>query len=180
MRKVILQIYTSLDGFVCGPNDEMDWIFKVADDVTGSHADKLLNEVDVILLGRGMSKGFLDYWPKDTSDFAKKINALPKIVFSKTLKEMDYPDVTVSNDISGEIAKLKSQPGKNIILYGGAEMAQTFSNLGLIDEYHIMIAPVLIGEGKPLFKGGKQMQELKLVETKTGSRGVVVLHYEKA
>lgn len=177
MRKVILQMYTSIDGFVAGPNGELDWMFANVGTESGSPAEELLDSSDLILLGRGMAKGFLDYWPNDKTEFAAKINSLPKIVFSKTIKEMPYPDVTVVSDIEKEIKEQKSKEGKNLILYGGCGLVTSFAKLGLIDEYYLMTVPVILGNGLHLFKG-IDMKVLKLVKSKASPSGVIVNHYE--
>lgn len=177
MRKVILQMYTSLDGFVAGPNHEMDWIFSNIGNETDSPAMGLLDSSDVILLGRGMAKGFLDYWPNDKTEFADKINALPKIVFSQTINEMPYEKVTVASNIEEEIKKQKSLPGKNLILYGGCGLVTSFAKLGLIDEYHLMIVPVILGKGLHLFDGCDRIN-LKLISSKVSSTGIIINHYE--
>lgn len=170
-------MYTSLDGFVAGPNHEMDWIFSNVGDESDSPAARLLDSSDVILLGRGMAQGFLDYWPNDKTEFADKINALPKIVFSKSVKEMPYENVTVANDIGEEIKKQKSQSGKNLMLYGGCGLATSFAKLGLIDEYHLMTVPVILGKGLHLFDGCDRIN-LKLISTKASSTGIIINHYE--
>jgi dihydrofolate reductase len=177
MRKVILQMYTSIDGYVAGPNGELDWMFANIGGESESPADELLNSSDLILLGRGMAKGFLDYWPNDKTEFGAKINTLPKIVFSKTITSMDYPNVTVVADIVEEIKNQKSQEGKNLILYGGCGLVTSFAKLGLIDEYHLMTIPVILGSGLHLFEGVKQI-DLKLVSSKVSSTGIIVNHYE--
>lgn len=178
MRKVVLQMYTSIDGFVAGPNGELDWMFANIGTESESPAEELLDSSDLILLGRGMAKGFLDYWPNDKTEFAAKINALSKIVFSKTVKYMDYPDVTIASDIPKKIEEEKSKPGKNLILYGGCGLVTSFAKLGLIDEYYLMTVPVILGNGLHLFEG-IDMKVLKLVNSKASRSGVVVNHYEK-
>jgi dihydrofolate reductase len=188
MRKVILQMYVTLDGFIAGPNGEMDWIFSAAGEESGKAADQLLDSVDVILLGRVMSKEFLDYWPeaeknpaldKSLVSFAKKINARPKIIFSKTMDTITWPNVrVVKAHIAEEIAKMKEEPGKNLILYGGAGLAQTFMNLDLIDDYHLFVAPIALGKGLSLFDGLKNRLPLKLVDSKTTKSGVSINHYQ--
>ena len=135
----------SLDGYVAGPAGEMDRIFTHSNEVSGGYVHTLLNQSDVIFLGRKMAKEFLNYRPKETHPFAERINALPKVVFSKTRDTAERENVTVSKDISATVAELKQQPGKNLILYGGAHLAQSFMNLGLIDEYHLLIIPIILG-----------------------------------
>ena len=179
MRKVILQMWMTLDGLVAGPNGDLDWIFSgPSDKTTQDYAYDLLNKSDQILLGRGMSKEFLDYWPKDKTEFGAIINKLPKIVFSKTPHKVEWPNVTIAKDIASEISRLKSQPGKNLILYGGAGLVQSFINLKLIDEYHLMVAPIILGKGLPLFANMHSSTKLNLVKTTNSKSGAVILHYE--
>jgi dihydrofolate reductase len=177
MRKVLLQLYVSLDGYISGPNKEQEWIFEYADETCSQYADELLNSSDIILLGRILSKVFLDYWPTDSTEFGQKINRLPKIIFSKNLTTVEWLDVRIVRDIEKEIRELKNQPGKNLILYGGASIAQTFMKLGLIDEYHLFVVPVLLGSGLSLFKNVGGTIKLKLVKTTTSKSGVVIFHY---
>ena len=180
MRKVILQMYTSIDGFVAGPNGELDWMFENTGTESESPADRLLDSSDLILLGRGMAKGFLDYWPNDKSEFGAKINALPKVIFSRTMKETDleWDNVTIAGDIKEKIEEEQGKPGKNLILYGGCKLVTSFAKLGLIDEYYLMTVPVILGKGLHLFEG-IDMKVIKLVESKASPAGVIVNHYEK-
>lgn len=171
-------MYTSIDGFVAGPNGELDWMFANVGNESESPADELLNSSDLILLGRGMAKGFLDYWPNDKTEFGARINALSKIVFSKTISSMEYPNVTVVPDIEEEIKKQKTKEGRNLILYGGCGLVTSFAKLGLIDEYYLMTVPVILGNGLHLFEG-IDMKVLKLVKSKAAPSGVIVNHYEK-
>jgi dihydrofolate reductase len=153
----------SLDGFVADQSGKNDWIFSIDEEDCIKYANNLIDSVDLILLGRVLSKEFLDYWPTDFTELGQKINRLPKIIFSKTLKAVDWPNVKIINEnIAEEIALLKDQPGKNIILYGGVGMAQTFMNLDLIDEYHFMVVPVVLANGLPLFGNIHKTQKLKL------------------
>jgi dihydrofolate reductase len=168
----------TLDGFVADQNGKMDWIFSSSTQTTRDYIDDLLNKADHILLGRGMSAGFLDYWPTDKTEFGAKINRLPSTVFSKTLDKVEWPNVTVAKDIASEIARLKSEPGKNLILYGGASLVQSFINLNLIDEYHLLVGPLILGKGLSLFANIQSERKLNLVKTTTSETGVVVFHYE--
>jgi len=178
MRKVILQMSMTLDGYVAGPKGEMDWVFSSSTQTTRDYIDDLLKGSDHILLGKGMAPGFLDYWPKDKTVLGEKINKLPKTIFSKTLDKVEWPDVTVAKDIASEISRLKSEPGKNLILYGGAGLVQSFINLNLIDEYHLLMVPIILGKGLPLFANIQSERKLNLVKTTTSETGVVVFHYE--
>jgi len=179
MRKVILQMNISMDGYVAGPNGEMDWIFENSGEQGYELAQKLLADSDLILIGRGMSKEFLDYWPQQTSDFAKRINSLPKVIFSRTMQESEavWENVTIARDIKEKIEEEKSKPGKNIILYGGCGLATSFAKLGVIDEYYLSSIPVILGGGKHLF-GGIDMKVLKLIESIPTPSGEIINHYE--
>lgn len=177
MRKVIFQINVSLDGFITGPDGAMDWF--VWDDELSKRATDILDSGDIILLGRVLADEFLRYWPNDTTEFAGKINRLPKIVFSTTLDKVEYPNVTlVKENVAEEVMKLKQQPGKNIVLYGGAGLAQTFMRLNLIDEYHLFVNPVILGSGLHLYMGLDEKLNLKLIHSKTTPSGVTILCYE--
>ncbi len=179
MGKVILQICTSLDGFITDQKGELDWIFKTSNEETNKYVVDLLDSSQVILLGRIMSREFLDYWPTHPDEIGERINKLPKIIFSKTLSTVEWPNVTVvSENITEEINRLKQTHEKNLILYGGANIVQTFVNLDLIDEYHLLIPPIILGNGLPLFKGLKDHHNLKLIKSQTTSMGVVILNYE--
>ena len=174
-------MYTSMDGYVAGPNGELDWMFENIGTESESPAEKLLvGASDLILLGRGMSKEFLDYWPKDTSDFAAEINRLPKVIFSRTMKEseLEWENVTIASNIEEKIREEKGKPGKNLILYGGCGLVTSFAKLDLIDEYYLMTVPVILGEGKHLFEGVNK-KVLKLVESKAAPSGVIINHYTK-
>lgn len=176
MRKVILQMMVSLDGFIEGPNRELDW--HVWGEEMEKQAHETLDSVDAILLGRVAYQLFADYWPKAKDSIAPKLNQLPKIVFSKTLKKVEWKNSGLfKEDIAEEISKAKRAPGRDLILYGGADIASTFMQLGLIDEYRIIVNPVILGSGKPLFKNGNGRMNLELFKTRTFKCGNVMLYY---
>ena len=177
MRKVILQMNMSLDGMIAGPNGEMDWM--LWNDELDKFAEEILDSSDTILLGRKTAKEFLDYWPEDKSEFARKINEYPKIVFSKTMTSIESKSTNVSiinDNILEEVTKMKEQPGKNIVLYGGAGIVQSLAKLDLIDEYRLVLNPVVLGSGTPLFKNDKF--KMKLLKTEMTKIGCVILYYE--
>lgn len=179
MRKVILQMNTSIDGYVAKQDGNIDWIFENSGEEGFKLAEKLLEGSDLILIGRGMSKEFLDYWPKQTSDFANRINSLPKVIFSRTMKESDlvWENVTIAKDIEEKIKEEKGKPGKNIILYGGCGLATSFAKLGVIDEYYLPTVPVILGGGMHLFEG-VDMKVLKLIESTPTPSGEIINHYQ--
>jgi dihydrofolate reductase len=189
MRKVILAMQVTLDGFIEGPNGELDWAMK-EDEETWKDVFELQRSADTLLLGRVMYPDFEKYWlsvPKNSSstkneiEYARLADKMQKIVFSRTLQKAEGKTTRIIRDhIAEEIQKMKQQPGKDLVLLGGAGLASTFMNLGLIDEYHLIVNPLVLGGGKPLFRDVKERHKLKLLNTKTFKSGKVVLHYSKA
>jgi dihydrofolate reductase len=177
MRKVIVSILVSLDGSFEGPNKELDW--HVWDNEMEKYMGDFLNTVDAILLGRVAYQLLADYWPTSTENLAPRLNNLPKIVFSKTLQKVEWKNSRlIKENIKEEILKIKQQPGKDMVILGSASIVQTFTNLGLIDEYRLLLHPVALGSGKPLFKDINDMLNLKLLKTKTYKNGVVSFDYQ--
>jgi dihydrofolate reductase len=179
MGNLIVSNLMSLDGFFEGPNHELDWF--VLDEDFFAYSRALLREADTIIFGRVTYEHMAGYWPTAPKDeIADGMNSLPKIVFSKTLEKVEWDNSRlVRGDAAEEIAKLKRQPGTNIIL-GSATLASSLLQEGLVDEYRVILNPVLIGSGNPLFKGIKQKLRLKLQTTKLLGSGTIVLYYQKA
>jgi dihydrofolate reductase len=186
MRKVILSNSVTLDGFFEGPNKELDW--HIVDEEINKYANDLLNNVDALLFGRVTYQLMADYWPaaatnpstsKSDLEIADKMNNLPKIVFSKTLQEVKWNNSRlVKENLAEEISKMKQQPGKDMVIFGIGSIVSSFMQHGLIDEYRIIVNPVVLGNGKPLFKEINDKQNLKLLKTRAFSSGVVILYYE--
>ena len=186
MRKVILNMMVSLDGFMEGPDKELDW--HVVDDEFNEYGISVLNAVDTILFGRVTYQFFENYWPAAAKDpgtskidleIAEKINNINKIVFSTTLKDVEWENSKLlKNVIPDEINKLKQESGKDMVIFGGAGIAQSFINLNLIDEYRIIVNPVVLGKGKTLFENINKKFKLKLMKTKVFNSGVVILYYQ--
>lgn len=180
MRRVIVSNVASLDGFFEGPDKRLDWF--VADEEFFAYAKEMLRDADTLLFGRATYQHMANYWPTAPADeIADKMNNLPKIVFSKTLQQADWNNSRlVRNNIQEEVSKLRSQPGKDLVALGSAMLASYLLQLGLVDEYRVILTPVLLGKGTPLFKDITEKIRLKLVSaTKFGS-GVVLLRYHKA
>lgn len=183
-RKIIATEFYTLDGLMSDPKDEMEWVLSTFSEDLGKYEDELYDQSDTLILGRVTYKIFESFWPTAEEDptngeMAKKINRAAKIVFSKSLKEVSWRNSKILNDINPEeINKLKKQNGKDILIVGSAEIVKQFTNLGLIDEYHFIVHPVILSEGKPLFKNLKAQVNLKLKEMKQFSNGVVGLFYE--
>lgn len=179
MRKVFWQMMVSLDGFMEGPNRELDW--HVADEDFNRYVADMLSSIDAILLGRVTYQLFADYWPSSNDPEAHAMNELPKIVFSRTLEKVEWKNSRLAKvDVAEEVARLKRQPGKDIALFGSADLASTFMRLGLIDEYRILVNPIVLGDGRPMFKNIKDRTALKLLNTQTLGSGVVILNYQPA
>ncbi len=182
MRKIILSNLVSLDGYFEGPNREIDC--HNVDEEFNEYAIDFLNSVDTLLFGRVTYQLMASYWPTPTAIandpiVAEKMNSLPKIVFSRTLEKVEWKNTRlVKEAIAEEISKLKQQPGKDSAIFGSSDLALTFIQHGLIDEYRIIVNPVVLGNGKPLFKGIKDRLNLKLLKTKVFRSGNVCLYYE--
>ena len=186
MRKIKLQIQLSLDGFVCGAGGEMDWLVPDWDDVVKNYVAELTNSADTFLMGRATGEGMAVYWPTVQSNpeskeeekwMAEKLNRSPKIVFSRTVTYINWTNVRVANDIVEEVKELKREPGKDIILYGGAGIVSSFISENLIDEYNLFVNPAIIGRGKTIFSDVRETMYLKLVNAVTSKTGIVILQY---
>jgi dihydrofolate reductase len=192
MRKVILQEFVTLDGLAAGPNDSTDFVPSSTrgDHSLGQEQLRLMDSIDTILLGRVTYQMFSQYWPKVTSGedkvFADKLNAIPKVVFSETLDRAPWGDwnnaKVIRKDAAEEVAKLKQQSGKDMIMWGSISTAQSLMDEQLVDEYRLMVCPVVLGKGRSLFREKVDTGEMKLLEVKTFDRGAVQLRYrsEKA
>jgi dihydrofolate reductase len=188
MRKIIVTMWVTLDGFIAGPNNEMDFVGEVYDEAMGKYEDDLVSAADTLLLGRVTYESFAGSWPyvpdrpgADPGEvaYARKLNAMRKIVFSRTLPRVEWNNSTLEREIvPSEIEKLKREQGRNMVIYGSASVVQELTNYGLIDEYQILVHPFILGDGKPLFKNIKQKVNLKLVNTEARPSGVVVLTYQ--
>ncbi len=179
MRKVIAAEFVSLDGYVAGPDGEMNWGPASID------PDDLKPEWDTILLGRVTYQLWLNFWPTTplgTNPQADFINKAPKVVFSRTLTTAPWGKwnsaQVVKERIPEAIQKLRLEQGGNMAILESANLVQSFVNLGLIDEYLLMVFPVIMGVGKPLFTGIAQRRNLKLVEATTTRGGIVTLRYQ--
>jgi dihydrofolate reductase len=178
MRKVILTMSMSLDGFVApakgapdhrsGPDDpelkriKLDWLGQL-----GTHA-----------MGRVTYTEMAAHWPSSTDAYAAPMNDLPKVVFSKTLERADWGDSRVARgDIAEELAAMRQEPGGDIVAWGGASFAQELSRQRLVDEYRLVINPTALGNGLPLFKDLPEPVELQLVEARTFASGAALHFY---
>ena len=180
MRKVIYSMSLSLDGFIAGPNGEIDW--SAPDEELHRFHNERVRATGVQLCGRRLYE-VMTYW--DTAEenlelsdyeleFARIWKDLPKIVFSKTLEEVGPNARLAEGDVVEEVARLKEQPGKDLAV-GGAGLASTLIRQGLVDEYHLFFNPVVLGAGTPYFPSLDERIDLELVETRTFASRVVYL-----
>ncbi|MCB0397555.1 MAG: dihydrofolate reductase family protein [Flavobacteriales bacterium] len=184
MRKLKLQIQTTIDGYVAGPNGEQDWMTWNPDDQFVQFIASMIGSSDTLLLGRKMTNDFVTHWEKMARDnpnhpFANKMVDIPKVVFTKTLDTSPWINTTLAKgDLADEITALKNQPGKDIIVYGGAGFASSLIKEGLIDEYHLIMNPVAIGNGLGIFKSLNVKQNFTPVQSKLYPGGKVILSYK--
>ena len=182
MRKVILLVMMTLDGFFDGSGEgleKIDWHH--ADEEWEDYSVEILSGADTLLFGRKTYEGFAAFWPSQEGEVARLLNKIEKIVFSTTLTEATWQHTRLVRDYVPEtIAEVKAQPGKPIIVFGSADFAATLTQHGLIDEYRIAINPVVLGEGMPLFKPQVGHCELRLLGTRVFTSGIVELRYTPA
>ncbi|MFP9097853.1 dihydrofolate reductase family protein [Flavobacterium sp. RHBU_24] len=185
MRKVKLQMQVSIDSFVAGPNGEMDWVeWNWGDDIN-AYVGAITEPVSTIIIGRKLAEGFIPYW-KDAAEKdepikgAEKLNATPKVVFTKTLESNPWENtILAKGPLEDEIAKLKAEEGGDIIAYGGGTFVSSLIKAGLIDEYYLLVNPTIIGKGMPVFEEVTEKKPLKLIESKAFDCGITALHYTK-
>ena len=178
MRKIIVTEYLTLDGVFEEPGH---WSFDFWSEEAAQYKHDELFSSDAQLLGRVTYEGFAQAWPtmEGTGDFGELMNSMPKYVVSTTLKNAAWNNTTIlSNNVVEEITKLKEQSGQHILVAGSGKLVQTLMHHDLVDEYRLMVYPLILGIGKRLFPEGAAALKLQLVETKPFRSGVVVLTYQ--
>jgi len=180
VKKIISQLLVSLDGYVEGPNRELDW--HLVDDEFNAYAAKMLRQSDVLIMGRKTYELMAGYWPTaadDHSGVKELMNRTPKLVFSRTLTSVAWENSRLAaGSIAAEVARLKNVPGDGLLPVGGGSLAASFLDLGLIDELRIILTPVLIGGGTTLLDGITKRHPLRLLSTRQFDSGNVVMIYE--
>lgn len=181
MRKLIMWNLITLDGYFEG---KKNWDLSFHEVVWGKELENFsleqLNSADYLVFGRVTYEGMAAYWTKEEGEIADLMNKLPKLVFSKTLKAVEWNNSTlIKENASSEISKLKTQGDKDMYVFGSADLSETFINDNLFDEYRIVIAPVILGSGRPLFRQGISSKNLSLVSTQKLSTGGVILKFTK-
>ncbi|MDW4907646.1 dihydrofolate reductase family protein [Streptomyces sp. ADMS] len=185
MRKVILMMSISLDGYFEGPNREIDW--HMVDEELHRYFNRKTRAMGAFLSGRLTHQLMADFWPTADSDpdstapmveFAGIWRDMPKYVYSRTLEHADWNTTIVREVVPADIRALKEQPGGDLAV-SGAELAAEFMRHDLVDEFHLCVHPVLIGRGRPLFPEVDRLTRLRLTESRTFGNGVVLLRYER-
>jgi dihydrofolate reductase len=182
MRKLKLQVQMSIDGYMAGPEGEMDWLEWDWDDDLKNYVIEITNPVDCILLGRKLAQGFIDTWarlaedPDSTVNGASKMNGTPKIVFTKTIFKAEWERTKLeAGDVVEEVKKLKDSEGGDMIVYGGGTLVRSLIEAGLIDELHLFVNPTALGKGIPIFG---ELKKMRLLTSKQFDCGIIVSCYE--
>ncbi|MEW2356244.1 dihydrofolate reductase family protein [Spirillospora sp. NPDC029432] len=183
MRKFKLQVQTTIDGYMGGPNGEMDWLTVPWTDDMNAYVDALTESVDTIVLGRKLAEGFIPAWESgpegETQESIDWMNDTPRVVISNSLTESPWRNAVVAGgDLAESIGGLKSGPGGDIITYGGGTLVRALIAEGLLDELHLFVNPTAIGAGIPVFPGTGGNRRFRLVSSRTFDCGILGLHYE--
>ena len=188
MRKIVVSEFLTLDGVMEDPggaekSKHGGWSFQFWSEESEKFKLDELYASGALLLGRVTYQGFAKAWPsmKDEEGFADRMNGLPKYVVSRTLEEVEWNNSRlIKGNLAEEVAKLKQEQGQDILIFGSGDLVHSLMQSDLIDEYRLMVFPVVLGSGKRLFRDGRDKKDLRLAYAKTFSSGVVVLSYEPA
>ncbi|MHA4808092.1 dihydrofolate reductase family protein [Flavitalea flava] len=190
MRKIIVSMNITLDGFMADTHSGLDWHFQSWNQEMAGYAYEQLRTMDTIILGRLTYQAMAAYWPSAARhqagtcreiEFAHMMNNYTKLVFSNTLDILEWKNARlVKGDISREMSRLGKEPGKDMVIFGSGSIVKTFHRLGLIDEFRLLVHPVILGHGKPLFKDILDKEDLFFLQTRKMDSGVVVLSYQPA
>ncbi len=181
MRKVIVSNLVSLDGFMAGPNGEIDWF--VVDKEFDAYARELFDGVDTLLFGRVTYQLMAGFWPTPAAAaedpfITERMNSLAKVVFSTTLETAEWANTRlVRENPVEEVSRLQRQAGGDMMIFGSGTLVSALAPPGLIDEYRIVVNPVVLGSGKPLFREIREKIDLQLLKTRTLACGDVILYY---
>ena len=186
MRQIVAAEYLSLDGVAEDPGrigafEHRGWIIPYYDDEFASYMSDQLFAADALLLGRTTYEGFVSVWPGRSGDpIADRMNSLPKLVVSTTLKPpLEWSATLIEGEVADEVRKLKQQTGRNILIYGSGTLVHALMQLDLIDTFQIMLVPVALGSGERLFRDGRDPTTLSLTGVTTTGAGVVMLTYQR-
>lgn len=188
MRKLIYSAWITLDGYVDGPNGEMDWIR--GDEEMSRYETGLVSDADTLMLGRQTYLDFAGYWPATAKNpdapaweqaYGQKVDQLHKVVVSRTLKDTIWKEASILAELSTDaVADLKAGPGKNIVMYGSVGVLQQLAKMGLVDEYHLLVHPLLVGGGRRLFERIDERVDLERVEVAPFPSGATLMVYRQS
>jgi class 3 adenylate cyclase/dihydrofolate reductase len=187
--KLVVTSFLTVDGVFEAPGGEEHrdgknaWALRAQDEELQQFNRQVVFEADALLFGRKTYQIWAAFWPTATADaeLASRVNSLPKYVVSKTLKEPDWENtIILGGDLTAQIARLKEEPGGNLLVYGSSDLVSLLIEEQLVDEYRLMVFPVILGSGKHLFRDGLDLSHLRLVDSRTFSAGVVLLVYQPA
>lgn len=185
MRRIVASEFISADGYIVGKNEDMNWVTGNFSVEMGKYAGDLMASMDTLFLGKVTYQIMSNAWPNFTeekSPGAGMMNSATKVVFTTTLKDAPWgkykPAIIIRDNLVQKVKELKEQAGKNIVIYGSAKLVQSLTESRLIDEYHLLVFPIFLGDGKPLFKGMQTPLNLSLVKTQSYKNGVTILYYE--
>ena len=196
-RSVVASTFVTLDGYMVGPDEDVSWVAEGFDrEMQADIAEEMSGKSDVFVFGRVTYEIFAAYWPravpyeegdelnpaegKEDPRIIRALNDFPKLVFSTTLKGSEWNNTRVVDaGLEDEIRRLRKQPGKAVSIQGSASIVQALARADLIDEYHLYVHPVLLGDGKPLFATGINRQDFGLARIKPYANGVVAMSYRR-
>lgn len=179
MSKIVASEYVTLDGVMDEPGQ---WSFPFWNEEASTFKHDELFASDALLLGRVTYEGFARAWPtmEGTGDYGERMNSMPKYVASTTLSEVEWNASLIKGPITDEVSKLKQQAGQDVLIFGSGELLQTLMRHDLIDEYRLMVHPIVLGSGKRLFREGGASAKLELVNIVPTTTGVVIATYRLA
>jgi dihydrofolate reductase len=185
MRKLHLQVQISLDGYIAGPNGEMDWMVWNWDEELKNYVAELTASIGCILLGRNLAQGFIPHWATVAADTAnpeyeagKIFHEIPKVIFTKTLESpIGEYSTLAKGELRKEVEALKNKDGKDLMVYGGGSFVSALIAEDLIDNYYLFVNPVILGKGMPIFQGLQMSQNVEVVDCFPFSCGISLMHY---
>jgi dihydrofolate reductase len=183
VRTLKLQVQTSLDGYMAGPNNEMDWISTTWSEDVGPYINGIMESVDTIVLGRNLAEGFIPAWesrpegePEEAIDW---MNNTPKVVISNTLSTSPWPNATLAKgNLVDIVSELKAGNGGDLITYGGATLAASLIEAGLVDDVHLIVNPTAIGNGKPVYGHPDIYRQFEVARVTPFSCGMFAIHLQ--
>jgi len=178
MRKLVMWNMVTLDGYFEGTNKwDIDWHNYAWGEELEQLSTDQLQSADMLLFGRVTYQGMAAHWPAETGEIAEFMNQIPKLVFSRTLQTADWNNTRIAQDAVAEVKRLKEQPGKDLFVFGSADLSASLMQHGLIDEYRLGLTPILLGSGNALFKPLPNSVPLRLLEARALKTGCVILRY---